>query len=123
MIHGYIDEIGTPLIDVTVEGTRSKITLPALIDTGFDGDLSLPIDIAVELGLELVTSIPLEFADGTITEDALVFAGLANLNEGKPRNVEILLTSGDHALIGRNWFVNGSLKIDYKKGIVTINET
>ena len=50
-----------------------------MVDSGFDGFLCLPIEVAVGLGLELVTTIPVELADGTVNENELVFAGKASI--------------------------------------------
>ncbi|HIE25932.1 TPA: hypothetical protein EYP66_01440 [Candidatus Poribacteria bacterium] len=41
MIRGYIDEDGMAMVNVTVGGIRSQITIPALVDTGFDGHVYL----------------------------------------------------------------------------------
>ncbi len=66
MIRGYIDANGVPMVNVTVGGIRSQITIPALVDTGFDGYVCLPTELAVNLGLELVISITVEMADGSM---------------------------------------------------------
>jgi predicted aspartyl protease len=47
MIRRYIDESGMAMVNVTVGGIRSQITIPALVDTGFDGYVCLPIALAV----------------------------------------------------------------------------
>jgi len=122
MIRGYITDSGAPLVDVTVAGIRRQAVIPALVDTGFDGDLSLPIGIAVGLGLELVLSITIDLGDGTIKENELVFAGMARLGDGKPRRVEILLTTSQEALVGRSWFREGSLSMNFKTGELAIEE-
>ena len=44
----------TPTATVEVIGSRQTMELTAIVDTGFDGDLCIPIRVAVPLGLELV---------------------------------------------------------------------
>ena len=43
----------TPMTKVEVGGTRRSVELDAIIDTGFDGDICVSLDVAVTLGLEL----------------------------------------------------------------------
>lgn len=96
--------------------------MPALVDTGFDGDLSLPIRIAVDLGLELIASFSIELADGTVIEDQPIFSGTGRLGNGTPREIEIALTGCGEALAGLNWFRDGSLYMNFKKGELLIEE-
>lgn len=42
----FFDERGHPKTRVKVKGARQKGTLEAILDTGFDGYLSLPVNIA-----------------------------------------------------------------------------
>lgn len=51
--NGYVDELNRPRLTINVIGDRAEAKLDALIDTGFDGSLCLPLSIAVQLGLEL----------------------------------------------------------------------
>lgn len=39
------------MVNVTVGGVRSQITIPVLVDTGFDGYICLPIALAVNLAV------------------------------------------------------------------------
>ena len=49
-----------------VEETRKSVEIDAIIDTGFDGSLCLPVPIAIQLGLELSCSQVVELADGSL---------------------------------------------------------
>ena len=60
----FFDSRNHPKIRFTVVGARKSSLLEAILDTGFDGYLSLPISTAVTLGIELITIIPVEYADG-----------------------------------------------------------
>jgi predicted aspartyl protease len=122
MMQGYIDDLGYPRVNVAVTGARRSVTLPALVDTGFDGDLSLPIRIAVDLGLELIASFSIELADGTVREDQPVFSGIGSLGDGRPREIEIVLTGCEEALVGLNWFRESSLCMNFKKRELTFEE-
>jgi len=54
MIIGFFDESGHPKIEIRVIGRREDVTITPTIDTGFDGQLCLPVEIAMQLGADLV---------------------------------------------------------------------
>ncbi|MEM2128018.1 MAG: hypothetical protein QXH67_07345, partial [Candidatus Bathyarchaeia archaeon] len=62
---GYVDELNRPRLSINVIGGRAEAKLDALIDTGFDGSLCIPVGIAVQLGLDLTGVTYVELADGT----------------------------------------------------------
>src|SRR6266852_3392701 len=64
----------TPMTEIEVSGTRRTVTLDAIIDTGFDGEICVPIDDGVTLGLELKGKTFVELADGSQKVE-LLFAG------------------------------------------------
>ncbi len=115
-LEGYFDDYGQPRVRITVAGPYKEIAVDVVIDTGFDGDLCLPIQLGIELGLKLKDLTRVELADGTIKQE-LVFAGTAQLGKSK-REVNILLTESDDALLGTNLlsyleldFLNRTVKI------------
>ncbi len=65
-LKGRMDENGQVWLTLTVRGMREEAQIEAMVDTGFTWALSLPISIAVPLGLELVDFRPAELADGTV---------------------------------------------------------
>ncbi|MCX7966856.1 MAG: hypothetical protein N3B10_00030 [Armatimonadetes bacterium] len=86
------------VVEVEVIGTRQSVRLNAVVDTGFDGALCLPIDVAVTLGLELAGYEFVQYADGRIARE-LTFHGIARFL-GRRREVRISLTESDEALLG-----------------------
>jgi clan AA aspartic protease len=101
----------TPTFDLEVIGSRTRVSITAIIDTGFDGSICLPTVLAVRLGLELTGQTEVELADGTVTRQ-LVFAGSAHLL-GKTREVAIYLTDSDDALLGTALLADCRLTIDF----------
>ncbi|MFQ6032441.1 MAG: hypothetical protein ACE5K2_05915 [Candidatus Zixiibacteriota bacterium] len=75
MMNGWIDERARPLTKITVVDNRGEILITAILDTGFEGYLCLPIATAVFLGLELKGTTKTMLADETIRSDEPVFAG------------------------------------------------
>lgn len=107
---GYIDEYGQARVDVDIIGRKIRITVSPVIDTGFDGDLCLPLPIAIQLGLELSGSMEAELADGAVNKE-LIFTGLTKFGE-ETKDVDIILTESGDALIGTQMF--SYLEIDFE---------
>ena len=118
MVKGFIDEHGNPLIEVEVGGRKETTNVLTLVDSGFDGELCLPIEVAIPLGLELSGIQTIELADGSVKRE-LVFAGSVRW-EGRPRSVRISLTTSEKAIIGRELMLNRKLIIDFRSGEVKI---
>jgi clan AA aspartic protease len=111
----------TPTIKLKVFGLRSSMTLTAIIDTGFDDHLCLPVGVAVTLGLTLDTQHLVELADGT-QKDELVFAGDVSFM-GKKKKVRIYLTNSEDALVGTRLLEDCRLTIDFPTGKVKIKRS
>jgi clan AA aspartic protease len=114
----YSLSISTPKTDITVGGSRGSALIPAIIDTGFDGYVCLPVDIAEKLGLELTGRVVAVLADGSEKSD-LLFSGWVELL-GKRRTAEICLTT-DEALIGTGLLADCELSIDFGSGAVQLS--
>lgn len=108
----------TPTTTVEVIGSRSSLVLSAIVDTGFSGDICIPIDIAVGLGLELVRRTKVELADGS-SRSELLFAGLVRF-VGEERDVEILVTDRDDPLVGVGLLAGCRLAIDFTRGTLSL---
>ncbi len=122
LVEGYLNEVGSPKIAITVRGARGDLTLDALIDTGFDGDLCLPVSVAIELGLDLCGVERIQLADGSL-RDELVFLGEAGFGGHPLEEVEILLTESDEALIGTGFLKAWKLTIDFPAQSVTLQRS
>ena len=121
MIRGYFDDVGQPRIAVSIFGNRGEVTVDAVIDTGFDGSLCLPLSLAIPLGLELYGRINYELADGTIKRE-LTFEATTRLGEAVDR-AEISLTESEDALLGSELLEDYVLEIDYGNRTVEIRES
>ncbi|MEA3346342.1 MAG: clan AA aspartic protease [Chloroflexota bacterium] len=117
-MRGYVDEYGQPRAEISATGVRESITVDAIIDTGFNGELCLPTQIAVQLGLELSATQMAELADGTMQRE-LIFIG-RGVFDGRERRIEISLTGGQDALLGTGLLENKALEIDFPKRTVEI---
>src|SRR5262245_3073465 len=110
----------SPRAKITVGGNKRRVSFDAIIDTGFDGDLCIPVETAITLGLDLIGRVEAELADGSKGRE-LVFQGFASFL-GKRRPVEILMTDSDDALIGTNLLADCKLLIDFATGQIKITK-
>lgn len=112
MVKGQFDRRGQPLLPVELAGLHRTLTLHALVDTGFDGDLCVPIIVAMTLGLELKDADYVELADGSVRRE-LIFRGTVRVGDLSPKEGEIVLTESEQPLIGSGMFEGLRLDIDY----------
>ena len=119
-MQGYIDEQGPCRAKVTVIGGWQTAIIDAVIDTGFNGDLCLPAQIAIRLGLHLYGMQSIELADGTKKKE-LFFTGEA-IFDGEPRWVEIFLTDSEDTLLGAGLLVGHVVTIDYAEQTLEITQ-
>jgi len=117
-VKAYLDEYGQAVVEFVIKGSRTDISAKAIIDTGFDGDICLPVHLAIQLGLELKSVQVVELADGS-RKNELVFTGSITLN-GEEKEIEILLTNSKDTLLGTGLLYKKVLKIDFTRGIVEI---
>lgn len=116
----FFDTSNHPKIKLKISGRRKEHTLEAILDTGFDGHLSLPISVAVSLGLELTSVIPVQYADGRISQE-LVFSVKVYFG-GKEKLVPATLTGGAEALAGTALFTGYKLTFDFIKQKIVLGK-
>jgi len=118
MLIGFFDSASRPRLTVLVGGRRASKEIDAIIDTGFNGALTLPIDVAVQLGLELTGRVNVQLADGTMKSE-LLFAGAVTL-DSMPQRVPVGLTSSADALIGTELLAGRRLTLDFDHRTISI---
>ena len=121
-MNGFLDDYNQPRIQITVEGHRMERTIDAIVDTGFNGDICLPISIAIELGLELCAYQTTELADGSL-QLGLLFIGRAALQDEPLADVEILLTESEDGLSGVAMLSDYKLEVDFAQQIVKVEQS
>ena len=112
-LEGYIDGAGTPRVKVEIVGYRGSVKVDAVLDTGFNGELCVPVPIAIQLGLELIGESLVTYADGRV-EAELLFAGKAKVRDVE-REVEITLTRGDETILGTSLLREAKVLLDFKE--------
>lgn len=120
VLTGHIDERNQLWVSITVGGLHSKQTINALIDTGFNGELLLPLQVAIPLGLQLAGAAPYRLADGSISQQMLFSA---SIDWGTKRKTAIVnVVNSDTPLIGGGLLHGYVLLVDFDKKQLTIKE-
>ena len=122
VIEGFIDEQRQGWLPIKVRGMLGVIETSAIVDTGFNGDLVIPVSIAVPLGLILVRVERFELADGTV-RDHFVFHGWVQIADLPEVPTEVIVTLSGDPLIGMellgSWDATVSFNLLQRKVIVS----
>ena len=115
--NGWVDSLGNALISVELGAGRA---IEFVIDTGFDGELLLPLDFAEILKLPLLGERDLlVVGGGTIT----AFTSIVKIDWlGVQRTMELILSEGTDQLIGTRLLRGTLLRIDYINNLVEIQK-
>lgn len=121
ILSGEINEKNQLWIPITVNGQQGQATsVLALVDTGFTGELQLPITIAIPLGLRLDAVGTFEFADGR-TAKKMLFSATITLGT-TTRPVTVSVVDSNTPLLGTGLLHGCVLNIDFAKKMFTIQE-
>jgi clan AA aspartic protease len=116
---GRVNRSREAILKLVIVGDENlKVAVDAVIDTGFNGDLILPLETISELGLKIQGYQKAILGDGTISQFQVYAATV--IWDGARRLVEVnAATSG--ALIGMGLLEGYKLEIDsIPDGVVTI---
>jgi len=113
VIHGTVVGLQARINVVFCLPGRSEMEIECVVDTGFEGALTLPSTLITELGLPYLTEINANLADNT---DIVANAYLASiLWRGVECNVAVL-AMGRRPLIGTALLEDYHLGIDFCEG-------
>jgi clan AA aspartic protease len=120
MIRGIVTREREALIRLTVFGSGGRRrSIEAVVDTGFDGYLTLPPNIIADLGLAWLKRGSAELADGEETEFDVYRANV--LWDNRRRSV-LIDESNSVPLLGMSLLEGYALKINVQReGQVTIS--
>jgi predicted aspartyl protease len=104
---GEVDETGTPILRLTVAGREWVAT----IDTGFNGDLELPEELAQHFAIKYVGESSTTLAGGQVIEEKLY--SLDFPFDGGTVVAEAAFAPTDGILIGTGLFRDYRLEINF----------
>lgn len=105
MYKGFINKNDYPIITVALDNQPINV----LVDTGFNGELMLPLTSIEKLNLECVGEESYKTASGDVINTTFYFANLNWFN----RNIKVgvLATRGENALLGMGLILPHTLLI------------
>lgn len=106
-IEGWFDPDLSPRIEIT---TLQGKELNLVVDTGFNGQLCLPLSLLKEIGFEYVGPTEVELADGSVVE-TMIYEGVI-LWFGGERRVATHATSSEDGLLGTQMLFGTILELD-----------
>jgi len=89
LILGTFDRSGSAIVNIRVAGTNPAREYAAVIDTGFNAFIAMPIAVTIDLGLRSEGAARVTLGDGS-TIDNFVARGAVTLG-GKTKACDILL--------------------------------
>jgi predicted aspartyl protease len=114
VIQGNVNDDDQPIIELQIGGR----TWPALVDTGFNGDIELPIDLFDDLSPRFVGTVTSQLGGGqSVTEDAYL---VEIPFDGETIQVEATFVAGDTALIGTQMLPSHRLEINFPQSSVLL---
>ena len=119
MLKGFVNGLDEPLITITLlsHGNRAH-SHRVVIDTGFNGTLSLPEKVAKRYGWQWVGYESYEVATGAVVQEK-VFLGKIRWF-GRAQDVAAVASHAKDILIGTKLLRRSKLWIDFPKRKLTI---
>jgi predicted aspartyl protease len=117
-MHAYFDaKDGNPKVVIEISGTKESVkkTIPALLDTGHNGSLSLPVLELINIGAKLSSLGEVEFANGH--KGVVYYFNVSVTIDGKTMEVEagmIESSAANEAIAGLELFAPYIAVIDFK---------
>jgi clan AA aspartic protease len=113
VIHGTVVELQARVNVVLCPLGRSNVGIECVVDTGFEGAMTLPPDVVAALNLPYVTRISANLADDSNVMTRLHLATI--VWHGVEREV-IVLAMGRRPLIGTALIEDYHLSVDFCEG-------
>ncbi|MFB6099119.1 MAG: clan AA aspartic protease [Salinibacter sp.] len=111
MMTGALTSDGEPVLRLTVEGPAGARDIEALVDTGFNGGLTLSSGLIAALGLPEKTVMEVTLADGRV-RDVQTYVGTVALN-GTSKRV-LIAESPTTPLVGTSLLWGFSLYAEFQ---------
>lgn len=120
MISGTIENSRYPYVDIELIGAETTVTLKALVDTGFDGDIGLDYKSVFQMKLPFHDVIRVDYADGESRLELVCRAAIKW--DGDERMVDIVCSNDEQPSLGTNLMRDHVLMTNFAKGHLEINK-
>jgi len=120
MITGFVNEFEEPIIELTLLFVSQSKILPAVIDTGFNGYISVPSEYVKNSDWLFVGYEEYELASGEVVRAKTYLGDI--VFDNRQKTTFILLSNSKDILIGTRFLGNKTLFIDFKDKKVVIDD-
>lgn len=119
-IKGYIDEDLNPYLNeiFLVDKNQHLIELKIVLDTGFNGELTLPEKYLDQCDLILIGEEEYMLGDGSVIQEN-TYQGEIVINK-KPILIKLSLTDDDEALLGNALLIDKIVQLNFKDNTIEI---
>lgn len=118
MLRGQVNQRGEPVVAIMLQLKEELREFPAVVDTGFNGYLSVPRSILVESGWEFLGFEDYELASGQIVREWVYWGTI--LFDRELMEAYVVATDSEDILIGTGLLRGKRLVIDFRTGEVHI---
>ena len=95
-------------------------TIECVVDTGFDGGLMLPRAFVSQIQIPIIGELTFEMVGGAKMSAKIGLTDVKWL--GELREVEVIVSEGDDALVGTELLIGTTLIIDYQSSSLEISK-
>lgn len=120
IIEGKIDEQNRLWVNIRVSGYHGGRDISFRIDTAFDGELSIPVSLAVPLGLPLVGESEYSIGGGGVSRPFKFIASIQWGSQNRLATADVDQTKSP--LLGMGLLNGYMLLADFKKKTLIIKE-
>lgn len=113
MMTGALTSDGEPVLQLRVEGPAGTRDIEALVDTGFNGALTLSSELIATLGLPEKTVMEVTLADGRV-RDVQTYVGTVTFGDASKRI--LVAESPTTPLLGTDLLWGFSLYVEFQAG-------
>ncbi len=123
MLRGWVNEQGEPRVELVIDlgPAGGHVVTDAVIDTGFNGYLSVPLVLLASANWELLGFEEYELASGEVVSEP-VYWGRVRL-AGEERPVYAVATRASDVLVGTGMLRGMVLTVDFGAGTVLIERS
>jgi clan AA aspartic protease len=98
---------------------RNGAVIECVVDTGFDGALMLPRVFVPKIQIAIIGELTLEMVGGARMSADVGLTDISWL--GRWRQIEVIVSEGEDALIGTELLIATTLTIDYQSSSLAIS--
>lgn len=118
MLKGKVNRQGEPRVSLSLLLRQRPARFSAVLDTGFNGYLSVPTPVLVRSGWQLIGSETYEIATGALVEQEIYLGEI--VFDGERRMIYGVATNAQDVLIGTKLLRTKVLTIDFRTQQVVI---